>query len=364
MELHILYALYYNKHISRKQFIILRRRMRSRKAAVLEEDARREQSFDLDDYSDKECRAYFRFKREALFQLLEAFGIPDVVRTPSRDSATGLEALCIVLRRLAYPNRWLEMRKMFGRSHSSLNRLFHATLRVIDRSSKVLKTWDHSWLKEDDFEIYADSIAAKGGPGVIRDVFAFIDGTARPICRPIFYQRQMFSGHERIHCTKWQSVVLPNGLILNLYGGQRGSMHDSRLLNESKILEELHEKQAGFVRKYVLYGDSGYAKKNGILHKPRSRIEIRHSKAKKDQNTLMSKLRQSVEWCSKEVVTKFAFVDFRKQMKLYEKPVNRIYRVAVLLTNCHHCLYPNQTSRYFDLEPPSLFEYLSCSQED
>ncbi|GAV08938.1 hypothetical protein RvY_18556 [Ramazzottius varieornatus] len=213
MELHILYALYYNKHISRKQFIILRRRMRSRKAAVLEEDAWREQSFDLDDYSDKECRAYFRFKREALFQLLEAFGIPDVVRTPSRDSATGLEALCIVLRRLAYPNRWLEMRKMFGRSHSSLNRLFYATLRVIDRSSKVLKTWDHSWLKEDDFEIYADSIVAKGGPGVIRDVFAFIDGTARPICRPIFYQRQMFSGHKRIHCTKWQSVVLPNGRL-------------------------------------------------------------------------------------------------------------------------------------------------------
>ncbi|GAU88549.1 hypothetical protein RvY_01231-1 [Ramazzottius varieornatus] len=172
---------------------------------------------------------------------------------------------------------------------------------------------------------------------------------------------QAYTHSQSVHAIKSPHFLA--GLILNLYGGQRGSMHDSRLLNESKILEELHEKQAGFVRKYVLYGDSGYAKKNGILHKSHSRIEIRLSKAK-DQNTLMSKLRQSVEWCFKEVVTKFAFVDFRKQMKLYEKPVNRIYRVAVLLTNCHNCLYPNQTSRYFDLEPPSLFEYLSCSQED
>ena len=105
MELHILYALYFEKHISRKQFIILRKRMRDRKVLALDEDAWREESFDLDNYSDKECRAYFRFKREDLFQLLDALRIPDVVETTSQDSASGLEALCIVLRRLAYPNR-------------------------------------------------------------------------------------------------------------------------------------------------------------------------------------------------------------------------------------------------------------------
>ena len=134
-------------------------------------------------------------------------------------------------------------------------------------------------------------------------------------------------------------------------------MYDSRLLNESKILEDLQEKQAGFLTRYVLYGDSRYAKKNGVLHKPYSRIEIRLSRAKKVQNTLMSKLGQSVEWGFKEVIKMFAFVDFRKQMKLFEKPINKIYRVAVLLTNCHNCLYPNQISTYFNLEPPSLFDF-------
>ena len=144
MELHILYALYFKKHISRKQFIILRRRIRYRKVLALEEDAWREESFDLDIYSDKECRAYFRFKREDLFHLLDTLRIPNVVRTFSQDSASDLEALCIVLRRLAYPNRWLELRKMFGRSQGSLTRIFYTTLCINDKCSSVLKTWDHS----------------------------------------------------------------------------------------------------------------------------------------------------------------------------------------------------------------------------
>ncbi|GAU93192.1 hypothetical protein RvY_05168-2 [Ramazzottius varieornatus] len=135
---------------------------------------------------------------------------------------------------------------MFGRSQGCLTRLFYTTLRIIDKSSSVLRTWDHEWPKEDDFEHFAFSIAKKG-------------------------------------------------LIVNLYGGQRGPMHDSRLLNESRIMDDLREKQNGFLRRYLLYGDSGYAKKNGVLHKPFSRVEIRNSRAKKEQNTLMSTLRQAVE---------------------------------------------------------------------
>ncbi|GAV08555.1 hypothetical protein RvY_18226-2 [Ramazzottius varieornatus] len=85
----------------------------------------------------------------------------------------------------------------------------------------------------------------------------------------------------------------------------------------------------------------------------------KRTRVKKEQNTRMLTLRQAVEWNFKEVIKNFAFVDFRKQMKMYEKPVNTLYRVAFLLTNCHNRLYPNQTNQYFDLEPPTLFEYLS-----
>ena len=37
-------------------------------------------------------------------------------------------------------------------------------------------------------------------------------------------------------------------------------------------------------------------------------------------------------------------------------PVGRMYRVAVLLANAHSCFYGNQSSLYFNIEPPSIEE--------
>ena len=41
-------------------------------------------------------------------------------------------------------------------------------------------------------------------------------------------------------------------------------------------------------------------------------------------------------------------------------PIQKQYRVSVLLTNALTCLYRNNTSNYFDLEPPILEEYFAC----
>ena len=48
--------------------------------------------------------------------------------------------------------------------------------------------------------------------------FGFIDGTVRPICRPKQNQRIVYNGHKRVHGLKCQSVVLPSGMIANMYG--------------------------------------------------------------------------------------------------------------------------------------------------
>ena len=146
---------------------------------------------------------------------------------------------------------------------------------------------------------------------------------------------------------------------MNLYGGERGNMHDSLLFNESKVAEQLKEKQATFAQKFCLYGDGGYARKDGFLQKPYSALEVRHSVQRRLDNSSMSTVRQSVEWGFCLVTKHFPFVDDRVQMKLYEKPINQIYRVAVLLVNCRNCVYPNQISKFFGLEPPTLYEYFS-----
>ena len=72
----------------------------------------------------------------------------------------------------------------------------------------------------------------------------------------------------------------------------------------------------------------------------------------------MSKIRQAVEWSFGKVSTLWAFVDFEKNLMLYKQPVAVIYHVACLLTNCHSCLYGNQTSQYFQVPTPDLEDYL------
>lgn len=74
-------------------------------------------------------------------------------------------------------------------------------------------------------------------------------------------------------------------------------------------------------------------------------------------NQSMKRLRASVEWGFQKVVCLFAFVDFRKKQKLLLQDLDAMYKVAVLLTNCHTCLYGSQTATYFHIAPPTLNEY-------
>ena len=62
-------------------------------------------------------------------------------------------------------------------------------------------------------------------------------------------------------------------------------------------------------------------------------------------NKRMSAVRICVEWAFGKVLSLFAYLD------LY-------YAVAVLLTNCHTCMYGSETSSFFNLQPPALLEYL------
>jgi hypothetical protein len=51
-------------------------------------------------------------------------------------------------------------------------------------------------------------------------------------------------------------------------------------------------------------------------------------------------------------------VDFKKNQKLLLNDIETFYKSAVILTNCHTCLYGSQTAEYFNVMPPILEEYI------
>ena len=83
--------------------------------------------------------------------------------------------LCILLRRMAYPNRLQDIEAIFGRRKQDLSVIFNTVLDFIYRNFKhLLSSFDQWWLKVPYLKRYAEAIARKGAP--LRSCFGFIDG--------------------------------------------------------------------------------------------------------------------------------------------------------------------------------------------
>ncbi|XP_049516984.1 uncharacterized protein LOC125942770 [Dermacentor silvarum] len=210
----------------------------------------------------------------------------------------------------------------------------------------------HKWLTTEDLKAMSEAVYLKGAP--LKNCWAFNDGTVWPICRPSKDQRTYFSGHKRLHALKYQSLMCPNGLICELDGPYPGSKHDAGIFHDSGLYKKLEKLNEGN-QQFVLYGDPAYPLRP-LLMKPYG--GTRKTVQQEKFNAAMSAVRQSVEWGFGKIISEFAFLDFKKNQKVLLQAVPRMYRVAVILTNCHACMYGNQVSSYFDLEPPCLMYYL------
>ncbi|XP_077522953.1 uncharacterized protein LOC144133675 [Amblyomma americanum] len=311
----------------------------------------------LDTMPDSTFRSHFRFQKADFRTLVNALEVPEYVTSAQGVRVSGREALCICLRRLAYPNRLCDLQEFFGRHYSVISSISNKTMLHIEQrfGSLLDNLLCHKWLSTSYLKEMSNAVHLKGAP--LDNCWAFIDGTARPICRPSEGQRVYFSGHKRVHALKYQALMCPNGLICQLDGPYPGSRHDAGILRESKLYETLEELVPG--NDAVIYGDPAYPLRP-LLMKPYGGARL--TTAQENFNAAMSTVRQAVEWGFGRVISQFAFLDFKKNQRLLLQAVPRMYRVAVILTNCHACMYGNQVSNYFDLEPPCLFDYLHPNQ--
>ena len=67
---------------------------------------------------------FLRFEKNDLFCLHKALAIPEKYVCSQGTTAAGMEALMILLRRLAYPNRLSDLVQLFGRRKSELSLMF------------------------------------------------------------------------------------------------------------------------------------------------------------------------------------------------------------------------------------------------
>ena len=103
-----------------------------------------------------------------------------------------------------------------------------------------------------------------------------------------------------------------------------------------------------------VYGDPAY------LLRPQLQAPFRGAVLTDDMkrfNTAMSSVRVSVEWLFGDVVNQFKFVDFKKNLKVALSPIGKMYITSAVLNNALICMYGNNTSTFFGIDPPTVHEY-------
>ena len=189
----------------------------------------------------------------------------------------------------------------------------------------------------------------------------FIDGTFRPCARPVVGQQLIYSGYYKSHGFKFQNVVAPNGLIVDFYGPVPGRRGDGFLLKESQFKERMRSFCHLAGGNYYVYGDPAYPMCPWIMRGFKGAMTPRQAKFTSNMNSL----RISVEWSFSLIVRDWSFMDHEKNLKVWKQPIAKMYYVSAIMANVKTCMIAdehdgrgNLISTKFDLEPPTLHDYL------
>ena len=314
------------------------------------------QTFDLDLLTDDECKGELRFYKNDVYRLSEALNLPDQFIFYNGLVVDKVEAICVLLKRFAYPCRYLDMVSRFGRPTPELCVIANHTMDLVfNQWSRLLSNMNQNWLSPVALEAYAHAVHQAGA--ALPNCWGFVDGTVRPVCRPEKNQRVLYNGHKKVHSIKFQSVTAPNGLIANLYGPVEGRRHDSGMLTDSGLLTSLQ--QFCFDTNgnpLCIYGDPAYPLR---VHLQSPFKGARLTPNQQEFNKSMSRVRVSVEWIFNDILNYFKFLDFKKNMKVQLSAVGKMYLTCGILHNARICLYKSITSNYFEVEPPSLEDYFA-----
>ena len=106
--------------------------------------------FDITRLTDEECKADFRFGIAELPLLAQALKIPESFVCKNGTVAGGMEGLCILLRRYAYPCRLSDLIPMFGRSVPELSEIVsEVSGHIFNTHGYLLRTLNQPWLQRE-----------------------------------------------------------------------------------------------------------------------------------------------------------------------------------------------------------------------
>ncbi|KEP47275.1 hypothetical protein V565_161870, partial [Rhizoctonia solani 123E] len=276
------------------------------------------------------------FTRSEIDLLVIAMDVPPMVISENGVQEPARTALAMLLRRLAFPSRLSDIYQAFGWESSRVSRITRTLANYLYRRWRFLLHFDAHRLTPEKLEYFAQKCLAQ----FVTSAYSTMVGS------------ETMGSNFRL-------LSVPTGSVFM-------SMDQSKVEDMMKPYTRTVDWQAYLTNTPILlirvrgppvaYGLSSH------LISPYKGLNL--SKSEKNFNQKMSKVRESVEWSFAELGKLFAFLEYRKGLRVLSQPVGVLYLAAVLLCNAHTILHGSQILSYFQCPPPSLGEYFHGTIED
>ncbi|SCU81144.1 LAFA_0C02960g1_1 [Lachancea sp. 'fantastica'] len=305
-------------------------------------------------YTDVDFRKLTGFHKSQLSQIAKALKIPNNV---ANFALTPDESFFIFLVRLRNGCNYSALSGLCNREISTISKVVSfLTCYLYHIVKPKLAVTSATWLPDRLTDIDRALVEANKS---IEDpkVVAFIGGTHMKIARPYNNTQHgygvapnaVYSGHKRTHILKYQAVTTPDGICVDLAGPSVGSQYDSFMFMYSGLYDKLNGLKFDN-EQYKVYGGPAYRSSDVLVVGYKGQMLTQDEKK---QNKIMATSRVSVEWFFGAVKNNFCIFNSSGV-----RGCGAYFLIATFLTNIKHCLEGSQASKYFQVVPPTLEEYM------
>jgi len=277
---------------------------------------------------------------------------------PHRHRCEAQLAILMLLAKLSHPRALRpDMEQLFKQDQTRISRFIALALNHVYRVLAYTLAFDTQYLQEQiPFFAKQIGIAVDAPRPENFRVWGFIDGVFRRFLRPSANQESVYNGHYGGHGFKFQMLVAPDGMLVDVAGPYHGRLNDSEMTRESLLEERLSDFCTIGGVDFLIYGDPAYTSSR-FVEKPFRRIGATDTQSQ--FNTMMSRGRISVEHAIGKVTHTFTAIDFVRVERVGNGEVGKKYLVAVILRNMLTCIRGrNQISTYFGCPPPTIEEFI------
>ncbi|XP_071137367.1 putative nuclease HARBI1 [Mytilus edulis] len=272
----------------------------------------------LDDLTDKELRARYRFGRNSIIRITDIVR-KDIEHPTQRSQSLSAEMQVLVALRFFACGGFLQVvGDTQGIDKSTVSRCVQKVSDALNAKADQFIKWPSVQRKGDIKQGFFDN---GGFPGVV----GCIDGTHVRISAPS-HDKPSFVNRKGYHSINTQAICDHEGKFTNVVARWPGSVHDSHIMRCSQVCTHLEESHLS-VQDGLILGDSGYACRSFLMTPYLRPTEPCHEKFNKAHMKTRCCIERTFGWWKKR------FNCLHQGIRMHPEKVCKIIMACAVLHN-------------------------------